>query len=171
MGLIAAICNRGPYCRKIDDRDDRHRRNRGHHDRRQQGRCITIFWAQKARNGSISLKQSFACARQTAAPARQRSVAKFSFRTRGNLRRTTVGVTIRHSCGAKQWTAALRSWTGETANPFKTKPIVATGASFPRFRHTRATFGSVRRRRPTRGDTQAAKVELISPADLWSSEA
>jgi hypothetical protein len=80
----------------------------------------------------------------TAATAEQSSVVEFSFRIRGNLLRRLSGVTIRHNSGARQWTAALRSWTGKTPDPFKTRPIVATGASFPRFRHTRATFSSDR---------------------------
>ena len=48
-----------------------------------------------------------------------------------------------------EWTLALRSWTDETPDPFKTKPVVAAGASFPRLRRTRATLGSDRRDRPT----------------------
>ena len=51
---------------------------------------------------------------------------------------------MRHSCGAEQWTAALRSWVGESPDPFKTKLIVATGASFSRARHSRATFSNDR---------------------------
>jgi hypothetical protein len=36
---------------------------------------------------------------------------------------------------------ALRSWTNEASNPFRIKVFAATGASFPRYRHTRATIG------------------------------
>ena len=41
-----------------------------------------------------------------------------------------------------KWTAALRSWTDDTPFPLKTGYFIATGASFRRHRHTRATFFS-----------------------------
>jgi hypothetical protein len=48
----------------------------------------------------------------------------------GYLAPNNSGVTIRHSCGAEEWTAALRSWTGETTNPFKTELIAAPAHYF-----------------------------------------
>jgi hypothetical protein len=42
--------------------------------------------------------------------AEQRSLVEFPSKIKGKLLQQPVGVTIRHNCGVKNWTAALRSW-------------------------------------------------------------